>query len=185
MKLGKAFIQRLILAIVTSIIIALAVAYRFHIYYGLLRLFTPRTNNPDNNEIIKGLHPIFAYKIARFVKKLEKEGNTVILTSGYRSFLHQQSLYQSGQTPAPPGGSYHNYGFAVDMNVDGLKKASSKSKWQPFGNIGKNDFGLRWGGDFSNYDPIHFDDGNIFNISLLKKAYEEKLVNNKFVKVFK
>ena len=67
---------------------------------------------------ITGLHGPFADQMANFLYAGEQEGKTIRLTSGYRSIEHQRRLYVRSRgdgTVAPPGGSRHNYGLAVDL----------------------------------------------------------------------
>ena len=75
--------------------------------------------------------------------------------------------------PATPGSSNHNFGAAIDCNitVGGITYDASKSKaqWESTGwpEIVKS-FGLRWGGDWTIYDPVHID----LNIS---KSVKDKI----------
>ena len=185
-KISKELIKKIAIGVLTSVVIAFLYSYRYQIYYTVLRILTPKSSNPENNEIIRGLHPIFAYKAGKIVKDIERNGGTIVLTSGYRSPQKQEYLYNTGQTTAPALSSYHNFGFAFDCNINGLKMASSKDKWKPFADYIKDKYNVRWGGDFSSfYDPVHFDYGTKYPISELRNLYnEEKLVNKTFVKTF-
>lgn len=185
LKPNSKLLNRVLISVIVSITVALIIHFRFHIYYGFLRAITPKTNSSENDLIISELHPVFALKVARFVNRLEREGNIVKLNSGYRSPEYQQQLINQGENAAQPFYSYHNYGLAVDMNVNNLKESTNKQQWQPIASLAKS-LGFRWGGDFSsNYDPIHFDLGSEHEISNLKNAYDNgKLVNNKYVKLF-
>ena len=90
--------------------------------------------------------------------------------------------------PGKPGKtSWHLTGAALDFNAyleDGTKygktsphpgRADNYAAWKSSGisAIGES-LGLRWGGHWSNYDPIHFDMGNIYTEdkrkALMKKA---------------
>jgi len=180
----KKVVHSLIIAVFSSVLLAVIVLYRFDIYYFFLRLITPRSQSSENNTLIKGLHPVFGYKIAKMVKELERDGGNVKLTSGYRSPEKQAQLVASGNTNTQPLNSYHNYGFALDMNIDGVKMASSKASWlNLIGGIYEK-YGLRWGGNFSDYDPVHFDFGNKYKISEIKEMYNNgELVSSKFIKI--
>lgn len=173
----KAIINGLLLLVVP--VLALVIFnYRYHIHYFFVRYFTPKTSKQKNDDIIKNLHPIFAIRIARFVKKLEQLGYDVQINSGYRSFEKQAIVNPSVLV------SYHNFGGAVDMNVSGMGNSTSKSNWQEVGNIGQNEFGLRWGGNFSNYDPIHFDFGNEYQTNTLKTMLDNNdSVQHKYPKL--
>lgn len=71
------------------------------------------------------------------------------ITSAYRSFAEQERLYARylrGEHPlpvAPPGGSMHNYGLAVDLVSD--DNAALGNLWRQLGGV--------WGGEA---DPVHF-----------------------------
>ena len=187
MKNKKELIKRILLAIFVSFVATIIYSYRYAIYYKYLRLRTPKTNDPANNEIIAGLHPVFAYRIAKLVKSREDQGHSIILTSGFRSWDQQEQLYNSGQTTAPAGSSLHNYGMAADLNEDGvLKMATPASTWRASGIVEEAEkLGLRWGGNFGNYDPVHFDFMEKYDINLLRGLYQNgQLVQNKYVKIW-
>jgi peptidoglycan L-alanyl-D-glutamate endopeptidase CwlK len=101
------------------------------------------------------------WKFAEFLARAEKElGMDLFITSGYRDMAKQEQLYSQNPSNAPAGRSYHNYGFAIDVNSNTphLRKASSKQKWIDSGLValGK-ELGMKWGGDFHSYhDPVHF-----------------------------
>ncbi len=186
MPIDRRFIKKVIITLFVSILVLIILHYKYHFFYFLLRSITPKTNNPENDQKIKELHPVFAVKVARFIKEIEKNGGVVKITSGFRSYEKQSQLYNSGQTPAPPGSSFHNFGQAIDINVNNLVQASSVENWQPIADLGKNKYGFRWGGDFvNNWDKIHFDNGNRYKIEQLQNLYNNNdLVNNNFVKIF-
>jgi len=185
-KLDSKLLKRIAVSVFVAIVVLVIMSYKYHFYYFFLRLITPRTNKAENNEKISELHPVFAYKVGRFINELERNGSNVTITSGFRSFEKQSELYNSGITPAPPGSSFHNYGQAVDINVDNLVQASSVQAWSPVAELAKNKYGFRWGGDFQgNWDKVHFDNGNFYKMEQLKKLYNEnEIVNNKYVKIF-
>jgi peptidoglycan L-alanyl-D-glutamate endopeptidase CwlK len=184
---NKELIKRVLIGIFISVIATAIYACRHIIYYWWLRIITPKTKDEANNQIIKELHPVFAYKIAKLVKTRENAGHNIILTSGFRSWEQQEELYNSGETTAPPGSSLHNYGMAVDLNEDGiLKMATSASTWRNSGIVSDaENMGMRWGGDFNNYDPVHFDYMKKYDINLLKGLYQNgHLVQKKYVKIW-
>lgn len=110
----------------------------------------------------KRAQPVFR----EFIKRVQDNGFQVIITSGYRDASRQAELRKGkGSFAVKPGNSYHNYGFAIDINAikDGeqLKLSSGKEKWEKSGipAIGR-ELGLRWGGDFigrEKGDYVHFD----------------------------
>ena len=105
----------------------------------------------------------------------------IYTNSGYRTFEEQQILRDAyiarGRTGLPAssaGNSTHNYGLAIDFNPVVSYKLSDGSTMLHSKNHPKSEWissgiaaaiasvpGLRWGGDFGNYDPIHID---LFNL---------------------
>ena len=141
--------------------------------------------NAEQRLYIRNLNSKAKNKFRQFIKRVQKEtGYDVIITSGYRTFEKQQQLYDSGQTTARAGNSFHNYGMAIDINAvkvgSWLRMGSSKSSWEQSGipQIAEN-MGLRWGGNFSSfYDPVHFDLGNEYTLSSLKNRAEQLYGSN-------
>lgn len=82
-----------------------------------------------------------------------QKGLSLRVTSGYRDRAKQQQLYNdflAGRSPypaAPPGGSNHERGLAVDIVNDGAGGQEALAKL-----AGK--YGFNWKG---NYDRVHFD----------------------------
>src|SRR3972149_4776748 len=72
----------------------------------------------EQEYFIKDLHakaqPIFR----KFIAEIEKRGYNVLLTSGFRSFAHQARLKKENTKNASAGTSLHNYGFAIDLNLN-------------------------------------------------------------------
>jgi peptidoglycan LD-endopeptidase CwlK len=189
-KLGKnkKLIKRIILGVCTSLIIAFILMYRFHIYYYVLKLKTPKVDI-ENEDKFKDLHPVFKYNLYRFLKTLNQKGVRIIATSGYRSFEEQNELYQSGATNTQAGYSMHNYGLGADLNLvtpsgTQLKMSSNRNSWLDTIQ-GYENYHLRWGGNFNLQDNVHFDFKNKFeDIEYLKMLYDNnELVNRKFIKI--
>lgn len=73
----------------------------------------------------------------------------------------QNRLYDEGVTKARAGNSPHNYGLAVDI-VHGTKAWKIDDlEWTMLGQIGKEaarkaNVKIEWGGDWSFYDPAHW-----------------------------
>lgn len=119
--------------------------------------------NKNQESNIAKLHPLAQQVFRKFIEEVEKMGYNVIVNNSYRTFLEQKKLNKDNTSNAKPGYSYHNYGLALDINLQkGVRiwrKATSKKDWEETGipQLAKS-MGLRWGGDFKNYyDPIHFD----------------------------
>jgi peptidoglycan L-alanyl-D-glutamate endopeptidase CwlK len=119
--------------------------------------------NVDHKLFIEDLNPAVKNKFTDLIQAIQDRGYNVLITSGYRSFKSQNKLYQENKKNARPGYSLHNYGLAIDINLQkGLKlwkKNTDRQAWISTGipDLAKN-LGFRWGGDFKDYfDPIHFD----------------------------
>lgn len=95
--------------------------------------FTSSSGPPDlyghtsSPEGIDGLDPVFRANVAAMIAAANREyGGNMVIYSGYRSIEHQRRLYEAALVKygspaaarrwvAPPGGSMHNYGLAVDL----------------------------------------------------------------------
>lgn len=69
----------------------------------------------------KNLKPKFTQRLNGFFQEATSLGYKVICSSGYRSYEKQAALFAQIGRPgcAPPGGSSHEYGIAVDLKVTG------------------------------------------------------------------
>lgn len=121
-------------------------------------------DDPNQESYIQNLHLQARAYFRKFIREVEsRTGWKVIITSGYRTFAKQQQLKQENSNNAKPGGSWHNYGMAIDINLTKgnttIKKANSKQDWNNTGvpQIAEL-LGFDWGGNFASYhDPVHFD----------------------------
>jgi len=103
-----------------------------------------------------GVHPMLLEKVNLVIDEAKSQGIDLRVVSGFRDSAKQQMLYNKGRTTkggivtnAPPGLSYHNYGWAVDVCEFRNGKPYWKSKhWNEIGKIGKK-HGLVWGGDWT------------------------------------
>ncbi len=103
-----------------------------------------------------GVHPFLFKKVKLFLEEAKSKGINLRVVEGYRSLEIQQNYYNQGRTTkggiitnAPPGLSYHNYGWAVDVVEYTNGSPNWKSKhWNEIGEIGKK-YGLVWGGDWT------------------------------------
>ncbi len=119
--------------------------------------------NKEQEYFINDLHESGKKKITDFIAKTQARGYRVIITTGYRSFEKQVELKKENSKNASPGLSMHNYGLAIDINLQRgtelWRKRDTKEKWIQTGipQMAKN-MGLFWGGDFKTYhDPVHFE----------------------------
>ncbi|RUA24331.1 MAG: hypothetical protein DSY76_08060 [Bacteroidetes bacterium] len=102
-----------------------------------------------------GVHPFLQKKVDLVIKDARAKGIDLRVVQGFRSMETQLKFYRQGRsskgkiiTNAPPGLSYHNYGWAVDVCEYKNGKPYWKSKrWNEIGEIGKS-HGLVWGGDW-------------------------------------
>lgn len=133
---------------------------------------------PSQETFLKELHPDVRDNFRNFINTIQEETDfAVIITSGYRTFAEQEVLKKQNVKNATPGLSHHNYGMALDINLQSskktLRKDSPTQEWEDSGALAIADkFNLRWGGKFKGYeDRVHFDMGNTYNtLDLLKKA---------------
>lgn len=82
-----------------------------------------------------------------------------------RTSAQQQELYVRGVSKAKGFDSPHPNGCAVDIVHSTRAWDLTKSEWSMLGHIGKelaaqNGFKLVWGGDWSFYDPAHWELAN-------------------------
>ncbi len=118
--------------------------------------------DPVSEQRLKGLHPDVAKKVRQLVNRAERKlGIRLRITSGYRSWVEQNRLFdQGGLTNARGGQSWHNYGLAADvvpMTPSGQPVWNDVKLWNQIGKLGKQ-LGFKWGGEFKSiYDPGHFE----------------------------
>jgi hypothetical protein len=67
------------------------------------------------------------------------------------------SVLQVYRPIAPWGSSFHNYGAAFDLAILGSPSGMSEYGALAFAGAYAPQLGLRWGGQFSNPDPPHFE----------------------------
>lgn len=107
-----------------------------------------------------------------FIQKvMEQTGISIHITSGWRTVQQQERLhadYKAGRRTLPAACgtcSRHINGAAIDLNLilpDGTwitsKTLPKKTSWEDT-NVVKiaKSLGLKWGGDFTKYDPVHFE----------------------------
>jgi len=139
----------------------------------------------EHEAFLRELHQAVAPRFRAFIDQVQKKtGYNVIITSGYRTYAHQARLHREDSRNAKPGFSHHNFGMALDINLqkgtEFLRKASPKEAWLRTGvvAIGKQ-LGFRWGGEFgSYYDPVHFDTGKEYSTTRLHALAEKQFGTN-------
>jgi len=102
-----------------------------------------------------GIHPYLLAKVEKVIAEAQSKGIDLRVVRGFRDMETQRKFYAQGRTApgpiityAPPGLSYHNHGWAVDVceYTNGQPNWNSKH-WNEIGKIGKK-YGLVWGGDW-------------------------------------
>jgi len=117
----------------------------------------------SSQSILASCHPDLIKVVMKVI-----ETRPVVVTSGYRSGAKQQALENDASSYAQGAGNgsrHRKYpSWAVDMVPCNDLHASSRAVMSNFAQyvlqVG-NSLGvkLRWGGNFSTYDPVHFDLG--------------------------
>lgn len=110
-------------------------------------------------------HPTLLEFERKLIKRFAKLGVPMFAHCVYRDDKEQTRLFVKGLSKAKAGQSAHNHGFAVDI-VHGTKAWDlTRKQWDVVGHIGKEvaaSMGIRveWGGDWSFYDPAHWELAN-------------------------
>ncbi|MFD1019886.1 M15 family metallopeptidase [Thalassobacillus hwangdonensis] len=135
------------------------------------------------------LHPVVDGKKEELISKSAEKGIDIIITDGFRSVEEQNRLYERGRstggnivTNVKGGGSYHNYGLAIDFalrlddgnviwDLEHDGNDNGESDWMEVVAIAK-DLGFEWGGDwpgFKDYPHLQMDFG--LRVGELKRGY--------------
>jgi len=135
------------------------------IFYKTMSTIQNQTWDYHTNKRINTLHPLVRNLATEFINRAEKElGIKLRVTSALRTWDEQKKLYNQGRsTPGKivtwvgPGGSYHNYGLAIDVvEIKNGQPIWNNPNWDKIGRLGKQ-LGFEWGGDWSkNLDRPHF-----------------------------
>lgn len=157
-----------------------------------IHLFLGNTWDRHTDRRIGFLHPAIQERATTFINKAEKEhGIKLRITSDghFRSFEKQDELYAQGRstsgiivTQVTGGGSYHNYGLAIDVvEIKDGKALWNNPNWSKIGAIGKS-LGFEWGGDWNGWkDKPHFQFTAGYSIAELKSKYLSGDKNGQFV----
>lgn len=89
-----------------------------------------------------GLNPIFWERLSSLISDAKEKGYTITVTSGWRSYASQRSLWDNSDKPcsergkwvACPGGSRHGFGIAADLRFNGTScsgnwNCNNAAKW--------------------------------------------------------
>jgi len=158
--------------------------------------------DPVTLKRIENLHPKIRKEAKEIYKNILERNVSVRFTDTLRTFKEQENLYAKGRTKsgkivthAKAGGSYHNYGLAIDfcLMLKGGKEVSwdrnkdtdadNKKDWDEVVAAFKH-FGWEWGGDWSNFkDYPHFQKTLGYSTAeLFKKFNNKELDSEGFVK---
>ena len=109
-----------------------------------------------NSRRLEDLHPMVKTLCEQFIHSCDIAGIDVLITSTYRDFESQASLYAQGRTTkghivtnAKPGQSFHNYRVAFDF----VPIVNGKAVWNDLGMFTKcgriaESVGLEWAGSW-------------------------------------
>ena len=94
--------------------------------------YLPNTRPTSDAHIPKqsgqyGLNPVFWERLSALINDAAAQGYTITVTSGWRSYSSQRSLWDNSNRPcsergkwvACPGGSRHGFGIAADLSFNG------------------------------------------------------------------
>jgi hypothetical protein len=142
-------------------------------------------NKSQHNPFLMKANPSFVPYIKRFIAKCWNDKKiSISINSTYRDATKQQELIQKwidgGKTGVRPSTtSMHLIGGALDFNPTlpsgkTLMKSTDQQTWEASGvpNMATS-LGLRWGGVWSNYDPIHIDMKDKMKFKSVGEALEE------------
>ena len=111
---------------------------------------------------LQSLHPKIRTKVREFLEDAERQGLTLRITSGLRTWEEQNKLFAQGRTAggkkvtnARGGQSWHNYGLAIDVVQMVGSTPVWKADWNKIGEIGEK-HGFEWGGRWKFVDKPHF-----------------------------
>ena len=118
--------------------------------------------------LLSELDPVARSSFKKFFDILKEKysGYKAIVNDVRRTWEESYNLKKINSKNAAPGFSQHNYGLAIDINIETpastTKRTLLKSNKTPWIEEGidkvATDAGLRWGGNFSGYiDCVHFD----------------------------
>lgn len=125
--------------------------------------------DPRSERTLSTLHPGVQPVMRSFLvaaKALATRQNLdVRAISGLRTYAEQDALYAKGRTAPGPkvtnaraGGSWHNFGIAIDLGVfsaDGKTYHGTHALYKELGPLGES-LGLEWGGRWKFVDEPHY-----------------------------
>jgi peptidoglycan L-alanyl-D-glutamate endopeptidase CwlK len=162
-----------------------------------------REISANNTKHLNSMHPDAKGLFTDFIVTLQRQGIDVNIGESLRSIEKQNDYWQKGRddtlgqetkTDAKGGYSYHNYGWAIDVDiynvVNGKRELEEPHKptdvryqgsnWQKTVTIAESmgfEAGYLWK---SRFDPWHFE-YRILDIYQLKELYDDGKVKNGYV----
>jgi len=122
----------------------------------------------DPNNLLNELNDFVKPVVMNFLTEANEVVDNVIITGVYYPYL--KSLILHKQDPRNPEFNFHEFGIALDINIQIGKRIYHKDDiiddWIKTGvpDIAKT-FNIRWGGLFNGYsDCVHFDAANLLLI---------------------
>jgi len=123
----------------------------------------------QDERVIAKLHETLHGPARRLLVTAFEEGLDLTVTQGLRTHEEQARLYAQGRTTpgnivtwAQPGSSWHNFGLALDVALDGdpgprirPQWPNDRKLWTRVGEIGEA-LGFEWGGRWERVDLPHF-----------------------------
>jgi peptidoglycan hydrolase-like protein with peptidoglycan-binding domain len=115
-----------------------------------------RLNNANLNPTVRAM-------TLQLIEAAQAAGLKPYVVDGVRSFEDQNLAYERGNSQVRAGGSWHNYGLAVDFAFwnaagNGPTWTAPNASWDTLGTLGKQLGFTRWGGDFTGFvDRPHFE----------------------------
>lgn len=108
-----------------------------------------------------GEAPILLFEQA-YVRECRRRGIPVFAHCVVRTNEEQQALYMAGKSNARAGKGPHPYGMAADIIHGTLAWKLDRKSWEILGHIGNEvaqrlGIEIEWGGDWSFYDPAHWE----------------------------
>lgn len=128
-------------------------------------LLSERHKGQHNRADRVGGHPTIIEFERKLIKRFAKLGIPMFCHCLYRGQDEQNSLFVRGLSKARYGQSAHNFGLAADI-VHGTKAWDlTRQQWDLVGHIGHEvaaSLGIQveWGGNWSFYDPAHWELAN-------------------------
>lgn len=115
-----------------------------------------------------GLNPVFWERLSALINDAASQGHKVTVTSGWRSYSTQRSLWDRSSRPCSerarwtscPGGSRHGFGIAADLKFNGSScsggwDCNAAASWV-HANAGK--YGLKFR---MSWEPWHIEPDNV------------------------